>query len=189
MSQQRAKRREAIGTVGGGARCGASRHGRTVAAQIRLRRWDKSRRTAHNRRHSITPGCERARRQRLTSTQSERPQPDNRQTEAKTDCAKRSVEESGFGLHRHSSRIDRSRDRFGGSPAFDKCLLLAFIFAQRGHLHLGLAGISPRHCLAVVAQIHLGIPFGITCGFRPFRPGVAVGMERHAFDPKPGATL
>jgi len=70
-----------------------------------------------------------------------------------------------------SSCRDALRHWFG----FMACcagLLLPFVFAQRWHFHLGLARIRPRHGLAVMAQIHLRIPFGIARRFRPFGPSV-----------------
>ncbi len=73
--------------------------------------------------------------------------------------------------------------------AFDDGFLLPLVFAQRWHFHLGLARIRPRHGLAVVAQVHLRISFGIARCFCPFRPCVAVAMQRDAFDAQTNAAL
>ena len=43
--------------------------------------------------------------------------------------------------------------------------------------------------LAILADIHLGIPFGIARRLRPFRPRIAVAVQRHAFDAESGAAL
>src|SRR5450631_4148371 len=72
---------------------------------------------------------------------------------------------------------------------FGDGFLLPLVFAQRRHFHLGLARIGPRHGFAVVAQVHLCIPFGITRRLCPFRPCVAVAMQRDAFDAKSIAAL
>src|SRR5277367_2056286 len=73
--------------------------------------------------------------------------------------------------------------------AFDDGFLLPLVFAQRWHFHLGLARIRPRHGLAVVTKIHLGIPFGIARCLRPFRPRIAVAVQRNAFDAESIAAL
>src|SRR5208283_140472 len=59
---------------------------------------------------------------------------------------------------------------------------LPFVFAQRRQFHLGLARIGAMNGLAVVAKGFLREPFGITGGLCPFRPCVAVAVQRHAFD-------
>jgi len=56
------------------------------------------------------------------------------------------------------------------------------VFAQRRQLHLRLAGVGAMHGLAVVPKRLLREPFGITRLLRPFRPGVAVGMQSDALD-------
>ena len=76
-----------------------------------------------------------------------------------------------------------------GFMASDDGFLLPFVFAQRWHFHLGLARIGSRHGLAVVAQIHLRIPFGIARRFCPFRPCVAVAVQRNSFDAQTNAAL
>src|SRR5256885_15340435 len=45
------------------------------------------------------------------------------------------------------------------------------------------------HRLAVVPQRLLAKSFGIARRLRPLRPRVAVGMQRHAFNPQANATL
>ena len=59
-----------------------------------------------------------------------------------------------------------------------------FKFAQRRQFHLGLARIRAMNGLAVVAQILLRKPFGIARLFCPFRPRIAIAVQRHAFDAK-----
>src|ERR1700723_2494996 len=83
---------------------------------------------------------------------------------------------------------DALRHWFGFMACYDG-LLLPFVFAQRRHFHLGLARICPRHGLAVMSKIHLGIPFWIARCLRPFRPSVTVAVQRHAFDAKSIAAL
>jgi hypothetical protein len=70
--------------------------------------------------------------------------------------------------------------RWFGVPVSNDGLLLPLVFAQRRHFHRGFAGIRPRHRPAVVAKIHLGIPFGIARRLCPFRPSVAVAVQRDA---------
>ena len=70
-----------------------------------------------------------------------------------------------------------------------KLRALPFVFTERRQFHFGLARIRPRHGLAVVAQIFLREPFGITGGLRPFRPRITVAVQRHAFDFEADAAL
>jgi hypothetical protein len=79
--------------------------------------------------------------------------------------------------------------RWFGVPVSNDGLLLPLVFAQRRHFHRRFAGIRPRHRPAVVPKIHLGIPFGIARRLCPFRPSVAVAVQRDAFDAKSGAAL
>src|ERR1700677_5207484 len=76
-----------------------------------------------------------------------------------------------------------------GLMVSDDGFLLPFVFAQRRHFHLGLARIRPRHGFAVVAQIYLGISFGVTRCFCPFRPGITIAVQRNAFDAQTDAAL
>src|SRR5580658_64275 len=79
--------------------------------------------------------------------------------------------------------------RWFGVPASDDGLLLPFVFAQRQHFHWRLARICPRHSPAIVAKIHVGIPFGIARCLCAFRPSITVAVQGDAFDTKSSAAL
>jgi hypothetical protein len=83
-----------------------------------------------------------------------------------------------------SSLCSNGFRRWFGVPVSNDGLLLPFVFAQRRHFHRGFAGICTRHGPAVVAEIHLGIPFWIARRLCPFCPSVAVAVQRDALDAK-----
>jgi hypothetical protein len=54
------------------------------------------------------------------------------------------------------------------------------VLAQSQRRDLGFLRIRPVDRVAIVPQRQVRTPFGITRHFRPFRPGVAVAVQRHA---------
>ena len=76
-----------------------------------------------------------------------------------------------------------------GFMASDDGFLLPFVFAQRWHFHPALREYARVMALLLWPKIHLGIPFGIARRLCPFRPSVAVAVQRDAFDAKSIAAL
>src|ERR1700690_606340 len=79
--------------------------------------------------------------------------------------------------------------RWFGVPVSNDGLLLPFVFTEGGHFHRRFAGICPRHSPAIVPKIHLGKSFGVARRLCPFRPSIAVAVQRYAFDAKSSAAL
>ena len=84
-----------------------------------------------------------------------------------------------------SFRLWLSRDH-RNNAAFHVLLFVAF---QRRQSDLRSAGVGTVNCLAIVSEGFLGKPLRVAARLRPLRPGVAVGVQRHAFDAKAPRTV
>jgi hypothetical protein len=61
-------------------------------------------------------------------------------------------------------------------------LVSLFVFFQGGDFDQGTFGVGAVYCFGIVPQSLLSEALGITSGLGALRPGVAIGVECHAFN-------
>src|ERR1035438_6610867 len=75
-------------------------------------------------------------------------------------------------IHRHDGRLHALR----------MLLPLLLPIVEKRNRHLGVLGVGVMYRLGIMSQWLLGEAFRIAALKRPLRPGVTVGVQRHALD-------